>query len=248
MESATSSICKVCQGIFQEGHRRRIRLRQVEGRLLESRDSAYNQDIYSNSSGENEQATTDPVNEEADDDTSKRYSDEEADEDTLEWSPEEDEDQHRLSNGEESDEGPEDASKGSSDEEELRKSSDEDFDEMANEVATGVFSDDEDSQPSVFGGPDYFVYMHYPNLAMLQKSAEHCQSCHVLTHSLRSHNKDFEKFLAQSQELKPRGCKNCKAVEIEHSLQFSMRTKVIPTWNLLCGCILSLMIDWDQAG
>lgn len=84
----------------------------------------------------------------------------------------------------------------------MRKSSDEDLDENANEDASKVVSDDEDSQPSAFDGPDYFVYMHYPNLAMLQKSTEygHCQSCYVLMHSLRSH-RNLEEFLDQAQEL-----------------------------------------------
>lgn len=126
---------------------------------------------------------------------------EEADEDTFEWSSEEDEDQHRPSesNEEESDEGAEgDASKESSDEEEeLRRSSG----EMANEDVLEVFSDDEDYRPSEFRGRDELVYMHYPNLAMLQKSAEYCQSCHVLMHSLRSHNKNLEEFLDQAQAL-----------------------------------------------
>lgn len=117
---------------------------------------------------------------------------EEANEDTFDWSSEEDEDQHRPSNQEEPDEGAEnDASKGSSDE---------GLDEMANDVYE-VFSDDEDSRASEFRGPDYLVYMHYANLAMLQKSAEHCRSCHALTQSLRPHNKDFEEFSEQAQEL-----------------------------------------------
>lgn len=208
MENAPSPICKVCQGIFQEGHRRRIRLRQTDHLLWESEDPAYNQDTFSDPLGENGQATTDPLNEEVDDDASKIFSDEEdlseeGDEDTFEWSSEKDEDQRRPSNGEGTDEGSGDsASKRSLDEdEELRKSSDEDLDEMSNEDATEVFSDDEDSRPSEFRTPDHFVYMHYPNLAMLQKSAEYCQSCRVLTHSLRSQNKNFEETLEQSKEL-----------------------------------------------
>lgn len=209
MESAPSSICKVCQGIFQEGHRRRIRLRRIEEGLWESEDSAYKQDTYSNSSGENGQATTDPLNEEVDDYASKRTSDEEnldeeTDEDTIEWSSEEDEHRQRPSNEEESDEAAKDhTSDGPSDKKgESRRSSDEDSDEIANEDATEVFPDDEDSRPSGFGGPDYFVYMHYPNLAMLQKSAQHCQSCHVLMHSLRSDNKisSFRGLMEQAQE------------------------------------------------
>lgn len=204
METAPSSICKVCQGIFQEGHRRRIRLRQIEEGLWESKDSPYNQDTYSASSGRSGQGTTHPLNEEAHDNASKRPSDEEAGEDTFERSSEEDEDQHRPSNEGELDEGAEDdAAKGSSNvKEELRRSSDEDLDEMANEDASEVFSDNDDSWPSEFGGTDYFVYMHYPNLAMLQKSAEHghCQSCHVLMHSLRSQNV-MEEFLDQAEEI-----------------------------------------------
>lgn len=223
MESTPSSICKVCQGIFQEGHRRRIRLHQIEEHLWESKDSAYDQDTYSDSSGENGSATTDSLNEEADDDASKwpsteeefiwkssdetedmpSFSDDEdldegPDEDTSEISSEEEEDQYIPS-----DEGAEDAaSNGSSNEEEFRRSSDED--------ASEVFSDDEDSRPIEFGDPDFFVYMHYPNLAMLQKSAEngHCQSCHVLIHSLRSHNGNFEEYLEQAQELENQRLQN----------------------------------------
>lgn len=177
--------------------------------MWKSEGPAYNQDTYSHSSGENGQATTGLLNEGADDGTSKRSSDEEdldegADEGTFEWSSEKNEDQQSTSNEEESDEGTKDhTSNGpSNEEEELRKSSDEDLDEMASEDASKVFSDDEDSQPSEFGGTDYFVYMHYPNLAMLQKSAEHghCQSCRVLMHTLRSH-KDLEEFLDQAQAL-----------------------------------------------
>lgn len=197
MESAPSSICKVCQGIFQEGHRRRIRLRRIEEHLWESKGSSDNQDTWSNSSGENGQETIDSVSEEADDDASKRPLDEEKD---MWESSDEVEDMPRFSDDEEDlDEGAEDdASKGPSDEEEeLRKSSDEELDSMANEGASEVFSDDEHDQP--FGGPDYFVYMHYPNLAMLQKSAEHCQSCHVLMQSLPSPDRRF--VLEQAQEL-----------------------------------------------
>lgn len=161
MDSAPPSICKVCQGIFQEGHRRRFRLRQIGRYLWESKVSSHNQDTTSDFSGENGQATIDPLNEEADDDVSKRSSDEEED---LHWSSDE-----------------------------------EDLDEEANEDAPEGVSDEEE----YFRGYDYFVYMHYPNLAMLQKSAEHghCRSCHVLTHSLRSGNSDFDEFLEQAQEL-----------------------------------------------
>ncbi|KAG6365894.1 hypothetical protein INS49_000070 [Diaporthe citri] len=220
MDSAPSSICKVCQGIFQEGHRRRFRLRQIERNLWESKGSSYNQDITSDSSGENGQATTDPLNEESDDDVSKGssdgedlqwYSDEEylgegANEDTSEESPEEEEDQHRPSSSEDLDGGAnEDTSQESSEEEEHqhRSSDEEDLDEEANEDASQGFSDEEEYRPSDFRGYDYFVYMHYPNLAMLQKSAEHghCRSCHVLSHSLRSNNKNFDEFLEQAQGL-----------------------------------------------
>lgn len=221
MDSAPSSVCRVCQGIFQEGHRRRFRLRKIGKHLWESKGSSYNQDTTSHSSGGHGQATTDPLNEESDDDTSKEPSDEEqglywfsdeedldegANKDTSEGFSEEEEDQHRPLNEEESDEGAEDdASKGSSDEEEeLRRSSDEeDLDEEANEDASEGFSHEEEYRPSDFRGDDFFVYMHYPNLAMLQKSAEngHCRSCHVLSHSLRSNNENFDEFLEQAQEL-----------------------------------------------
>lgn len=234
MESILSSICKVCQGIFQEGHRRRIRLRQIEEHLWESKDSAYDQDTYSDSSGDNGQATTDSINEDPDEDVSKWSSNEEEviwrssgetedmrrflgdenldegpDEDISEISSDEEEDEYSPS-----DEGVEDAaSNGSSNGKGFRRSSDEDLDEMANEDASEVFSDDEDSRPSEFGGPDFFVYMHYPNLAMLRNSAEHghCQSCHVLMHSLRSHNENLEEFLDQAQELEAQRLKRLQS-------------------------------------
>lgn len=222
MDSAPSTICKVCQGIFQEGHRRRFRLHQIGKALWEFRGSYYNQDTTSDSSGRNGQATTDPLNEGSDDDASRESSDEEEDlhwssddeglngganEDTSEGSSEEEEDQQRPLEQEELDqEADDDPSKGSSNaNEDLRSSSDEEglHEEEANENASEGFSDEEEYRPSDFRGYDYFVYMHYPNLAMLQKSAEHghCRSCHVLWHSLRSNNKNFDGYLEQAQEL-----------------------------------------------
>lgn len=187
MDSAPSSICKVCQGIFQEGHRRRFRLRQIGRYLWEPKGSSHNQDTTSHSSGECEQATTDPLNEGADDDASKGSSGEEED---LHWSSDEED----LAEG-----ANENTSKASSEEEEdQHRSSDEEENEYASEGST-----EEEHSLSDFRGFDYFVYMHYPNLAMLQKSAEHghCRSCHVLSHSLRSNNESFDEFLEQAQEL-----------------------------------------------